>query len=88
MDNNQTGKTYLLNDRNPLVIPAKKDILMNEEPRKGNFFNLNKIKEMRIIPKAINVNFKEGEKNKKMPLTYNIGQIIILKIVPKVPKEE
>ena len=70
------------------MIPAKKDILMNEELRKGNFFNLNKIKEMRIIPKAINVNFKEGEKKRKCHLHIILAKSIILKIVPKVPKEE
>ena len=70
------------------MIPAKKDIPKNEEPRKGSFFNLNKIKELSIIPNAIKDNCKEGDKKKKIPLTYKIGQIIILNIVPKVPKEE
>ena len=69
-------------------MPAKKDMLKNEDPRKGTFFNLNKIKEINNIPNAIRDNFKEGEKKKKIPLTYKIGQIIILKIVPIVPKEE
>ena len=70
------------------MIPAKKDMLKNEEPRKGFFFNLNKIREISIIPNAIKDNFKEGERKKKIPVTYKIGQIIILNIVPIVPKEE
>ena len=48
-------------------------MLKNEEPRKKDFFNLNNINEISIIPKAIKDNFIEGEKIKKIPVTYNIG---------------